>query len=338
MAKHNYIPDTDDNRRTSGDTFGRSITSGVSIILVTGMLMLAGCGQIVPTDNTPTRTVSPAPVPSPSSASRPTPEPSYPAGIGAGQIRDPAALERAHRSVLANASYTVRFNETTRYANGSLQSQVISTARVGADGIRERRSIHVAGPGGHPPVFSNATQVSIYAEEADAFIRGAHDTDTPHTDNRTSVQYAHYSRRSIEPLLPRTWPGLMLSSLSAGMELRVTNVQRGNETLSRVESVELKESMLLAGALSPAEQARVENASLRGLVDPGGLVREYRLTYTLVHNGTVIHGVRSIRYQQFGTTEVRRPPWYDEAENATRNDSQDTLIASPDADEKPTGR
>jgi len=192
-------------------------------VLVAGLLMLAGCSGLLPAEDTPAKTVTPAPIPSPSSSLRTTAKPSFPPGIVAGEVVDPIALERAHARGLRDASYTIRVNETARYANGSPRSQMIRTASVGPNGTRKLRTIRVVGPEERPPVFPNASEVIIYAEELDAFIRGGTGRNTQSPDNETTVQYA--SRQVPAGVLPPFWPGLKIGILGQLMELRVTRIQ-----------------------------------------------------------------------------------------------------------------
>lgn len=302
------------------------------VVLAAGMLVLAGCSGFVPADGTPTETASPAPVPSPPSPSpslSTTPGVRLPPGVADSRVTNPGVLVRAHRDALTNASYAVRFEERTWYANGSGRSRVVSTTRVSRDGLRYLRLVRARGET-NPPLFPNATQVVVYAQGGERYVRAyngttvraANGTDDRRTDNGTVVRYARVDREQVEAR-NRASLGRPLY-LFGSMELRVSRVRLDNATMYRVVSTDLLVPVFLAEALDADDQSMVENATLRALVTPGGFIREYRLNYTLVTDRTVVHGTRSVRYRSLGATVVRRPGWYEEAVNATRNATENT--------------
>lgn len=286
-------------------------------VLAAGMLVLAGCSGFAPAGGPPTGTATPAPVPSPPPSPSPspsaTPETSLPPGVVDGRVADPGAFAGGHRDVLANAAYAVRVAKHTRYANGTTRSHVVSTTRVSRDGLRYVRIVDT-GRGTTHRLFENATQVVVYAEGDERYVR-AYTAGDSQSDNGTAVRYVRVDR---DPFGHPRFSG-QLFELLASMELRVSRMRLANGTMYRVRSTALVLPFTLAGVLDADDGATVENASLRALVAPSGLVREYRLNYTLLTDGTVVHGTRSVRYRNFGSAVVRRPAWYEEAVDATRN-------------------
>lgn len=284
-------------------------------VLAAAMLVLAGCSGFVPAGGTPTGTATPAPVPSPPPSPSATSEAPVPPGMVGGRLADPGALASAHRDALTNASYVVQFEENTWYANGTARSHVASTTRVSRDGLRYFRTIDTRGEAS-PLLFPNATQVVVYVENDEGYAR-AYRAGGVRADNGTAVRYARVERELVETRNRASLSRLFY--LFGSMELRASRVRLSNETMYRVVSTDLVVPVFLAGALDADDQATVENAAMRALLTPSGLVREHRVNYTLVTGGTVVHGTRSVRYRNFGSAVVRRPAWYEEAVDATRN-------------------
>lgn len=300
-------------------------TSWPGLVLVAGMLVMAGCGGGFPARAPPTQTVTPAPVPSPATAAESSaiPTASGPPGVTSRRVTDAVALAHAHNRTLAASSYTVTVDETTWATNGSRRSHVASTIQVSRDGRQEVRVITAAGPAGHPPVFSNATRVRMYAEKPTVYVRGTNTTESALAATDAPVQYARRDWGTGQPqwLVPPHRPGYLLRHLLAAMEVRLTKVRQDGTPLYRLTSVDVAMPSYLATVIDADAHARVEDAKWYALVGADGLVREYRLNYRLVHNGTVIDGSRSVRYTSVNSTVVRRPSWYNAARNATRQRS-----------------
>lgn len=286
--------------------------SWLGAALTAGMLALAGCSGFVPAGGTPTETVTPAPVPSPPPATR-TPETTGPPGVANGLVTNPGALWRAHQEALTNASYAVQFEETIRYANGSISSTVARTTRVSRDGLRSRGVVRARG-NVRLPLFTDATRVEFYLEGDEGYARAGNARGDSQEDDGREPRYARFDR-SFESRFRVSSSSLFY--LFGSMELRVDGIRRGNVTVFRIVSTDLVAPGFLAEALDVDGDASIENASLRAMVAPSGLVRAYRLNYTLESGRTVLRGTRSVQYGGIGSTGVRRPPWYREAVDAT---------------------
>lgn len=291
-------------------------SSWYGAVLGAGVLVLTGCSGFVPADGTSTETVSPFPVPSPS-ATR-TAEATVPPGVANGLVTNPGALWRAHRDALSNASYAVRFEETVRYANGSTRSKIEKITRVSRDGLRSRSFVRGQGEV-NLPLFPNATRVELYIEGEEGYARArdpAGDGQGTGDDQEDDGQRPRYARIAGTFETRYRGPPSSLLFVIGSMELQATRTRRGNGTAFRVVSTELVAPVFLAEALDLDEGLSIERASLRATVAPSGLVRKYRLNYTLSSDGTVLRGTRSVRYRGIGSTDVDRPLWIREAIDA----------------------
>jgi len=99
---------------------GIQSSTGLRVVLVTALVVLAGCSGVFGSDggtDTPdTDSMSPAPVSPGAGTDTGTAAAEYPPGIGPDGITNVSALLAAHRSLLENQSYTVTMtsNRTSR--------------------------------------------------------------------------------------------------------------------------------------------------------------------------------------------------------------------------------
>lgn len=127
----------------------------VALVVLPVLALLAGCSSVLQGPSGPnTTTTTPAPVPT----ADPARVALAPGVTGAGVV-DPDALAGRHEQFLSNRSYTLTVDRTTRYANGTLRSRVVTRIRLAANRTY-RTDIRVAGPHatvviGEPP--ANAT-------------------------------------------------------------------------------------------------------------------------------------------------------------------------------------
>lgn len=68
---------------------------------------------------------------------------------------------------------------------------------------------------------------------------------------------------------------------------------------------------------SGTEVADPHDVRLVVRVTDEGLIRSYRFTYEGRVDGRAVRVVRRVEFSGVGTTTVERPPWYDEAVNAS---------------------
>lgn len=266
------------------------------------LLVLAGCGGFASGGDgaaspTPTATAAPVPTDSPT----PRPGPGDVPGLSARDVEDPFALARAHRTMLANTTYTVRTNETTWFPNGTLRSRAVTVSRVEPGSLFDRyHSVTTFGgpvaPAGVP--YPNATRVETYAGEL-VYLAVTYPNGT--TTYR-SFRPSDFRRRTL---------ALLFSSFETRV---VGRTACGNETCYRVASTALDAPGFLAAAFVRLPDRSVVDGSLVALVDRRGFVRAYRVRYRVETPDGTYTAVRRVTYSGLGETTVERPAW---VENAT---------------------
>lgn len=261
------------------------------------LFVLSGCSGPFGGTSTPTVT----PVDPPTAAPTDTPIPTLAPGVTAHGVQNASALVSAHEAVLANESHTIDAVETRRYADGTLQWQYDSDRRVAPT---EARHYDVATISGTERPFGlgslrNVSRFETYREGQQVYV---------FESNGTATRYVRITGDA-----PRVVADPLVAVFSATEMAVEGQVTRDGTTLHRLELVEVTEPDLLAGALARLSYDSVENVSFFARVDSRGLVREYRLAYTLHRGEATIRVTREVQFHSIGTTTVTRPPWYDDA-------------------------
>ena len=225
-----------------------------------------------------------------------------PSGLSASGVTDPWKLADAHRAALNETSYTVGTNLTAR-ENGTVLARWNSTVKVAAGGLPLLNRYEV---GGERP---NA--IGSFGHDVEAWIDENRTLYAMEGPNGTTYQRAPAESRP--PSQPAGRDHLYL--LFVGLDTTVTGTEtRDGTTLYRVNSTGVADAEVLADEL---RTETVENASLSALVTEDGLVREYHVEYAGTVENATIRVERTTRFANLGETTVERPPWYDEAVNAT---------------------
>jgi hypothetical protein len=284
-------------------------------VLVAVLILLVGCGGPASAPartgaTTETTTVTPAPVPTD------TPSTFLAPGVTPRGVVNPVALVAAHERALRGTSVTVRFEESRRYANGSLRWRRTATQRIDVDSDADRpiRSRYTSELRGSAPTrdlpsafvrFPDTTRVERYTVGGGAYHR--------YRLRSGGVWYVGGTADEVRPLDP----GLVL--LFRSVETRVVGREAGaGPTRYRLSGTEVTDPAALGRALGVGRFARIGNVSFVATVDARGTVREYRLIYTLAGaDGVLLRGRESARFTDLGETTVERPDWYGDAVNAT---------------------
>lgn len=280
------------------------------LLLVAVLVVVAGCSSPAsPPTGTTTATATAAPVPTDQPSTFLAP------GVTPRGVADPVALAMAHRRTLGRTNVTVRIEESRRYANGTLRWRRTAIQRVDARG-RTVRSHYVGefegsrrGSGllSEFVRFPDATRVERYTVGDGAY----HRYRFPSGDT-WYVGAASPDPRLVDPgLVPLFW----------AIDTRVTAREvRDGTARYRLEGSEVGDPTTLQRVFLGGRFADVRNVSFEATVDERGVVRRYRLTYTLVRtDGVVVLGTESVRFTDIGTTTMERPDWYTAAVNATGN-------------------
>ena len=224
-------------------------------------------------------------------------------GLNESGVADPWKLADAHRGALNDTSYTVRTNLTAR-GNGTILAHTNSTVKVAAGGTPQRTRYEVGGE--RPGV------IGAFGRDVEAWSDENRTLYAMEGPNGTTYQRVSDDQRpSSGTPAGRDHIYLLLS----GFETTVTGTEtRDGTTLYRVNSTDVAQPEILADEL---RTETVRNASLSALVTEDGLVREYHVEYAGTVENATVEVERTTRFTRLGETTVERPPWYDEAVNAT---------------------
>lgn len=271
------------------------------------LVVLAGCsgtgGTVGDGGESPTETVTPVPVPDAD------PERGRPTGIDGSGVSDPGSLAAAHDRRLEERSYRLVSNQTVRYANGSVRSQYLIDLRLAANRTYSV-TVRTDGPAG-PRLLGDPPAVSEFWSDGETYVRafGTNDpTYNEFTPTASGVGTWRFWATTGVFEVRLSPPELIRESLGAvPTRIESTRSIDGGERY-RVVDVGAPDAELPFPSASPAR-----NVDLVAAVDRSGLVRRLELEYDGRIDGDRVVVSRSIAYSDVGTTEVRRPAWFDRA-------------------------
>lgn len=267
--------------------------SRLGLLSVVVLLIAAGCSGIGGSSGL---TVTPAPVPT--GTATPTPAPRLAPGIAPTGIVDPEALVAAHVSVLNGTSYTVSSSRIDQYPNGSIQSRTVSRIAIAADGRYHYTfdSMIRRGPGNGSTVhrevwWDGDRRVSVLTRDGTTVYR---------TERVDGV---------AQPPFDPTFHTGLATLFDLGTHTVTERIALDGTTLYRLHAAGFDEGDVFGYAT---------DVSMTSLVEERGLVREYRLRFTITRSSSPVRVTRTVRFGGIGTTTLERPEWYDEAvANAT---------------------
>lgn len=255
-------------------------------ILLSALVVLAGCTAIGLGPGSPT----PAPTATPAWPDR------LPPGVTTATVSGPLDLARAHTAALTGQSFTFRSTVVVRTTDGIRLGRVRTVRRVGPDG----RFVHRTRVEGVVPSFvANVRAVDAYSNGSVVVIRFRQDGR-----NRTLVTAARESPISPYDVVGK---GRLYSMVSATDPTVLGPIERGGTTYLHVKGT---------NGTTRLGFARASNATFEALVAPSGLVHRYAFSYRA--NDTTYrdwegHIVRTVVYEDVGSTTVERPAWVVEA-------------------------
>jgi len=278
----------------------RSLAAVLSLLLV-----LAGCSTLVPAPapSTPSAPTTPAPVPTDDRA-----DGELAPGVTAEGVVASRTLAEAHVARLADRSFALSVNRTTRYPNGTLRERLRLNLSLAAD---RSYLVHTSTAGPQAPVFLGRPPAS-----ASFWSNGSTYTRRLTRENTTTYsQFQPTAGAGTWQYWARTVPyggrggnprGFITRTFSA-VPTRVTGrVADGNGTSYRLVGDR---------ATAPIELgiADPRDVRLTATVTAGGLVRSLSLSYVGTVDGQAIAVTRRFRYERVGNTTVERPPWVAQA-------------------------
>ncbi|RJT06484.1 hypothetical protein [Halococcus sp. IIIV-5B] len=287
----------------------------VPVLVLVLALVLAGCNGFVSDDDTPTEAVTPVAVPT--DEPTPTPTPQLAPGLDETGVTDPVELGEAHAAVLDNRSFTVHSETTVRFANGSTYRHDERIGRFAAN--RSRYHVSSNGSGSVPVRNASWYSVEAWSDGSQVLTAQRIDGNTSYDTQRgldgspASVREGYNGFFRFEP-----GTGQAVYTVFGATETRfVGETRRNGDRFYQVTATDVTNP----NAFADGGVEELRYPSLRALIAPTGLVREYRLDYTATldgpgapnETGRTVHVDRWVSYTDIGTTTVERPSWYDEA-------------------------
>lgn len=277
----------------------------VPAVALAALVLLAGCGAFPLVGEEGGSTPAPTPVRGDGVTSSPPP------GILSLQVVNPGALGRAHAESIENESYVLTSNRTVAAENGTLRSRLALTVAVdGGQGFLAAAS--TAGP--EAPVFlGNPPADAVYWSNGTTYARRlSHDGRTTYTEfppPDTWVGTRSYWTTSVPFGGRANRPAAFYASLFSAVPTRVT----GETTLAGtpVFRLENEADRPFSDATFPGGVESVHDVSFVALVDGDGLVRSLDLRYAGTVDGEAVRVEWTLRYEDVGSTTVRRPAWFD---------------------------
>ncbi|MDZ7700789.1 MAG: hypothetical protein U5J98_01280 [Halobacteriales archaeon] len=265
--------------------------SARSALLLSLLVVLAGCTAIGldAGSGTPDRTATPE-----------WPEP-LPPGMTTEVVANPLDLARAHTAVLTGQSFTYRETVVVETTDGIQLGTVETVRRVAPDGAFVHR-MRVEGV--VPTVVTQLRAVDAYSNGSRVVIRFRRAEE-----NTTLVTSAAESPMIANDVIGK---GPIYSVLSSTEPTVAGPLRRGGTTYLHVRG---------DGGATRFGFVEATNVSFEALVAPSGLVHRYAVSYRA--NGTSYTGwegriVRTVTFDEVGSTTVERPDWVAEAlPNAT---------------------
>ncbi|EJN61237.1 DUF7537 family lipoprotein [Halogranum rubrum] len=237
--------------------------------------------------------------PSETPTRQPTATPAAPpAGLSTDSVTDARALAESHRTVLDSTSYTVNYQQTVRYQNGTVFSQTNATHRVSSD---ETAWAALSVDGAYPLFLGG--------------VAGGMETWTNESLSITEIETADQSmyQRGIE----RRGPASFSAAYSLLEPLHLTTTGRtgvGAGTRYHLTTTEPAATNAFGLGGAPAR-----NATLTAAVDGDGVLRHYELQYTTEFRNETLHVTQTMRIGGVGETTVPRPEWVDDALEKTKD-------------------
>lgn len=284
----------------------------VGPIAAVALVVLAGCNGLGPGSTEPTVT----PVPVTGERTSPTPEAeipvanaSLPPGVHGNGTVDLAVLGGAHRDLLANRSYTYRF-ESTVFATGSSSRE---DAERGASRITLRaesgtRYLLRIDTGG------DSVPRTLYADGQSGYGWDGTDSAVDRIGEPAAVD--ELGLQQGESMFGFGGAQLFLPD----EDVRVTPVERNGETLFRIAVSAIPDGWM---------ELEYERYSLTASVTPDGLIRSVVLEYRPTRDRTRTHRV-TYRFTDVGNTTVSEPDRVSalgaNASSADPGESRDTTV------------
>ncbi|KZN26180.1 hypothetical protein A4G99_22325 [Haladaptatus sp. R4] len=231
-------------------------------------------------------------------------------GLSASGFTDREKLTAAHDEILREDSYTARYRVTERASNGSVLGYFRTRYRSGTN--RDHFTYHTVQNGTLLDVNSSKYVASVWSNGSLSLLAQTVDETTNY--RRIGNTAAREGRTTNRDRL------YVLTSV-----LNVTRIERTNDSgtpMYRVVANDLVHPSLLTNFDT------VHNASLVAVIDTWGVVHHYRFEVSGTNDGKAVYRTETFDVSDVGATEIRRPPWYAAAMNATSRRGNSTARSS----------
>lgn len=269
-------------------------------LLAAALVVVAGYGVYTATpqgaDESPAASAT-TPTRTPAPTTTESPEQLAP-GLTDGDV-DAWTLSHAHADALSNTSFTVASTRTIRDANGTLRLHDSYTHRIAAGGWPSR-------------VTSNTT-----ANRArDLGYVGYHDVESWNND---TVSLFAITRENGSTIYQRRGAREVGSDATRWSDLYQLLGTVNATVVDRIETDGTTRYVVVSTSQPDPQAFRYPrtNVTVMAVVDEQGLVHRYTTSYDTYRSDEWVHVTRTVRFLAIGRTTVEKPPWFDEALNAT---------------------
>lgn len=279
------------------------------------VVLLAGCSGFTSSDvGTETTTLTPVSVPergtpvgaTPSSPT-PTPENLVLPGLTEQSVTDPFTLADAHRTALANASYTRTTHVQLSGSNGTLRA-VDQSIAVAAGGSRYHL-VETSESAPSYPVSSITPRLEIWYADGPALFR---------IGEGENVSYRVGMTGTLEgPVGDISGHDRLVGLYGTVDRWSVQQVVSRDGTRYVLESREAPDDDVLKLPILVEEPS---DSRIQVVLTADGRVVSHTLRYAARFDGRPVRVVRRVEFSKVGTTTVREPAWHEEAVGETTDD------------------
>lgn len=286
----------------------------ISTVLLVGSLLLAGCSGFSDSPASTTGTTDSAATTETTSVDSTTTTESsdrtrtttsnadLPPGVSEDGLADAGKLADAHRTNLANVSFTYSAVTHIESENGTQIGQAVERAQVGPE--RSRVNYTQSGWGTSMAGYG-IDALRVYSNGSVTF-RNASEYEGGYV---RSDGYPYSSDRFVR--------GEHVREVFGSLETTsVEAVQRNGETMYRIRGEGENRTFTVARADGSVD-VLATNTSVVALVKSDGTVHELVYSYNFTRGDASGYRKRAVSYSAIGTTTVERPTWVDDATNAT---------------------
>ncbi|MFC5973641.1 hypothetical protein ACFPYI_20110 [Halomarina salina] len=259
------------------------------VLVVSVLLVLAGCGDVVPRESASSVSPTPAPVPTDD------PLATLPPGLAEDGIADPIALAAAHDAALSESAFTEVATLSVQFANGTVLVDRTRVRRVGE--ARDRWLVTRTYDSVHRSFdIAPGTRVDGWYNRTHSFqrVRGPNRTTYSGPVPRVPTDSLTGAHRLSGVYMAATAP--TVDTEDGTVTLRTTTAPPSDD-------------------LTEMRLSDLSDWTFTASLTTDGRVRQYRVAFVgvLADTDVTVTGVATVRFGGLGETTVARPAWVDDA-------------------------